>query len=72
MKTHPSRKPRYRFEKSEWFKAATDDGSDQDSELFVLWDEIKDADDVAHYDAVRGLINDVADIEWCVITFVRH
>jgi hypothetical protein len=53
---------------SKWFK---DVAGDDTAELYVLWDEIKDAQDVEHFDSVLALIYDEADIDRCWITFNR-
>lgn len=53
---------------SKWFK---DVAADETAELSVLWDEIKDAQDVEHFDSVLALIYDQADTDRCRITFNR-
>jgi len=41
-----------------------------DTELFVLWEEIRDADDVKHFDQVLESIYDLADTDRCFIRFI--
>lgn len=56
--------------RSRWFTEATTDGQDVDTELFVLWEEIRDADDVKHFDQVLESIYDLADTDRCFIRFI--
>jgi hypothetical protein len=54
---------------SSWFRESTkDDG--EDSELWALWDEIKDAETDDHFNAVLAMIYDLADVERCWLEFV--
>ena len=53
------------LEDSRWFTAQ---GVDESSELWVLWDEIKDAEPVEHFDAVLDAIYDLADEDRCWLT----
>jgi hypothetical protein len=55
---------------SSWFRASTKEES-EDSELWQMWDEIKDAETVDHFDSVLDDIYDLADLERCVISFAR-
>lgn len=50
---------------SAWFKAK----AEEDSPLWWLWGEIKDADDVEHFDLVLNAIYDEADADRCWIEF---
>ncbi|TIH33694.1 hypothetical protein D4765_14525 [Subtercola vilae] len=52
---------------SNWFRAKG--GEDYTNELWQLWDEIKDADDVDHFDAVLDALYDLADEDRCWIRF---
>lgn len=50
---------------SSWFRAVA---HSYDDELWMLWDEIKDAEDVEHFDSVLDAIYDLADEDRCWIT----
>ena len=52
------------LENSAWLKQSEDFG-----ELWTLWDEIKDADDIEHFDSVLDAIYDLADEERVWLTF---
>lgn len=56
---------------SKWFRDTVPATAEHQSDLWQLWDEIKDSEDVAHFDAVLDAIYDLADYERCAITFVR-
>lgn len=53
---------------SRWFKER---GADYGDPLNGLWDEIKDAEDVQHFDSVLDAIYDEADIDRCWISIQR-
>jgi hypothetical protein len=56
--------------RSTWFRESTaQDG--EFSELWVLWDEIKDTENVDTFDFILDEIYDLADIERCHIEFIR-
>ena len=55
---------------SPWMRASIKAAGDKfDSELWQLWDEIKDAEDERHFNGVLDAIYDLADLERCWITF---
>jgi hypothetical protein len=62
------------FHDSSWFKAkGPQEGEPEYSnDLWQLWDEIKDAEDVDHFDLVLNSIYDAADYDRCWIQFIHE
>jgi transposase len=56
---------------SSWFKVSSEEGqrfSPEDSEIYQLWDEMKDADNEDHFDLCWDAVYDLADYERCAIS----
>jgi len=56
------------LKRSAWFKAVAED---EFSDLWQAWDEIKDAENVEHFDACLSEIYDMADYDRCWIEFMH-
>lgn len=56
--------------RSTWFRVSTAQDGEY-SELWRLWDEIKDTENVDTFDFILDEIYDLADIERCHIAFLR-
>lgn len=56
---------------SSWFRASTDNGTDIFSDLYCLWEDLAEAEDVAEFDAHLANLYDLADYERCFIQFIR-
>lgn len=53
------------LESSRWFRAKGED----DSELWWIWDELKDADNMHHLELCVSALYDLADYDRCWIEF---